>query len=250
MEKPKNAAVQAAFLIYNTGLYGGEKIMIPIRDQIPTRSVPFVNYLLIAANIFVFILMWLAGTNQESQVWQYALVPSQVSAGLDAGDIVRFFTSMFMHGGIAHIAGNMLYLWIFGDNVEDAMGHGKYLLFYLGGGVIASLTHILFYSTSDVPTVGASGAIAAVLGAYLILYPQSRVQTIIPLGFFLRITLIPASIVLGLWFLLQLVYGVLSLGTPGISNVAFWAHIGGFVVGVVLAKLLASRRRPEYVVRY
>lgn len=224
--------------------------MIPIRDQIPTRRVPIINYLLIAANIFVFILQWLAGSSQEGLSWQFALIPSQVTTGIDLGDITRIFTSMFMHGGIAHIAGNMLYLWIFGDNVEDAMGHGKYLLFYLVGGVVASITHILTNPSSEVPTVGASGAIAAVLGAYLVLYPHSRVQTIIPLGFFIRITLLPASIVLGLWFVLQLFSGFLSLGGPDVGGVAFWAHIGGFVAGVVLARLLAKRRRPEYVVRY
>jgi membrane associated rhomboid family serine protease len=224
--------------------------MIPIRDQIPTRSVPFVNYLLIAANILVFILMWLAGSNQEALVYQFALIPAQVTAGLDLGDITDIFSSMFMHGGLAHIAGNMLYLWIFGDNVEDAMGHGKYLLFYLTGGVVASLAHILTNPASQLPTVGASGAIAAVLGAYLVLYPHSRVQTIIPLGYFMRITLVPASIVLGMWFILQLFSGFLSLGGPDVGGVAFWAHIGGFVAGVVLAKLLASKRRPEYVVHY
>ena len=224
--------------------------MIPIRDQIPTRSVPFVNYLLIAANILAFIFQWLAGADQEALVWQFALIPAQVTAGLDLGDISDIFTSMFMHGGLAHIAGNMLYLWIFGDNVEDAMGHGKYLAFYLVGGLVASLTHIFTNPASQIPTVGASGAIAAVLGAYLILYPQSRVQTIIPLGYFMRITLMPAFIVLGMWFILQLFSGFLSLGGPDVGGVAFWAHIGGFVAGVVLAKLLASRRRPEYIVRY
>ncbi len=224
--------------------------MIPIRDQIPTRSVPFVNYLLIAANILAFIFQWLAGADQEALVYQFALIPAQVTAGLDLGDISDIFTSMFMHGGLAHIAGNMLYLWIFGDNVEDAMGHGKYLAFYLLGGLVASLAHILTNPASQIPTVGASGAIAAVLGAYLILYPQSRVQTIIPLGYFMRITLLPAFIVLGMWFILQLFSGFLSLGGPDVGGVAFWAHIGGFVTGVVLAKLLASKRRPEYVVRY
>jgi len=224
--------------------------MIPIRDQIPTRSVPFVNYLLIAANILAFIVQWLAGADQEALVWQFALIPAQVTAGLDLGDISDIFTSMFMHGGLAHIAGNMLYLWIFGDNVEDAMGHGKYLAFYLLGGLVASLAHILTNPASQIPTVGASGAIAAVLGAYLILYPQSRVQTIIPLGYFMRLTLLPAFIVLGMWFILQLFSGFLSLGGPDVGGVAFWAHIGGFVTGVVLAKLLASKRRPEYVVRY
>ena len=224
--------------------------MIPIRDQIPTRSVPFVNYLLIAANILAFIFQWLAGSQQEALVWQFALIPSQVTAGLDLGDISDIFTSMFMHGGLAHIAGNMLYLWIFGDNVEDAMGHGKYLAFYLLGGLVASFTHILTNPASQIPTVGASGAIAAVLGAYLVLYPHSRVQTIIPLGYFMRLTLLPASIVLGMWFILQLFSGFLSLGGPDVGGVAFWAHIGGFVAGVVLAKLLASRRRPEYIIHY
>jgi membrane associated rhomboid family serine protease len=142
----------------------------------------------------------------------------------------------------------MLYLWIFGDNVEDSMGPGKYFLFYLVGGLVASITHIVTNPGSQIPTVGASGAIAAVLGAYLVLYPQSRVLTIIPLGFFLRMTLLPASIVLGLWFLLQFFSGVLSLGGPDVGGVAFWAHIGGFVAGVVMAKLFAQRRRTEYTV--
>jgi len=126
----------------------------------------------------------------------------------------------------------------------------KYLAFYLVGGVVASLAHLLTNPGSQIPTVGASGAIAAVLGAYLVLYPQSRVMTIIPLGFYMRMTLLPASIVLGLWFVLQLFSGVLSLGGPDVGGVAFWAHIGGFVTGVVLAKLLANRRRPETNVRW
>jgi membrane associated rhomboid family serine protease len=224
--------------------------MIPIRDQIPTRRMPIVNYLLIAINVVVFVLMWLAGSEQEALVQEFALIPAQVTSGLDLGDITRVITSMFMHGGLAHIAGNMLYLWIFGDNVEDAMGRGKYLVFYLVGGLVASFTHILTNPGSLIPTVGASGAIAAVLGAYLVLYPQSRVQTIIPLGYFMRITLLPASIVLGLWFVLQLFSGFLSLGGPDVGGVAFWAHIGGFITGVVLAKLLANRRRPETIARY
>ena len=224
--------------------------MIPIRDQIPTRHVPVVNYLLIAANILVFALMWLAGPYQESLVYQFAMIPANLTTGLNLADITDIFTGMFMHAGILHLGGNMLYLWIFGDNVEDSIGSVKYLAFYLVGGVVASLTHILTNPGSQIPTVGASGAIAAVLGAYLVLYPQSRVLTIIPLGFFLRMTLVPASIVLGLWFVLQLFSGFLSLGGPDVGGVAFWAHIGGFVAGVVMAKLLVSRRRPEYVARW
>jgi membrane associated rhomboid family serine protease len=224
--------------------------MIPIRDQIPTRRVPVINYLLITANIGVFILQWMAGSNQEALVYQFALIPANFTRGLSLGDITDIFTSMFMHAGLAHIVGNMLYLWIFGDNVEDSMGPGLYLLFYLSGGVVASLTHVLTNPVSQLPTVGASGAIAAVLGAYLVLYPHSRVQTIIPLGFFLQIAMLPASIVLGLWFVLQLFSGVLTLGMADVGGVAFWAHIGGFVWGVLLARLLIHRRRPEYIIHW
>jgi membrane associated rhomboid family serine protease len=144
-----------------------------------------------------------------------------------------------------HLGGNMLYLWIFGDNVEDAMGHGRYLVFYLLGGLLASAIHIVTSPGSQIPTLGASGAIAASLGAYLILYPSSRVLSLFPLGFFLRLTMVPAIIVLGLWFVLQLFQGVLTLGGPDVGGVAFWAHIGGFVAGFVLAKLFA----PEVAVR-
>jgi len=224
--------------------------MIPISDQIPTRKVPVITYLLIAANVLVYIFQWLSGPYDEALVFQFALIPSSFVSNLSIGDITDIFTSMFMHAGLAHIGGNMLYLWIFGDNVEDSMGPGRYLLFYLTGGFIASLTHILTNPGSQVPTVGASGAIAAVLGAYLVLYPQSKVLTIIPLGFFIRMTMVPAGIVLGFWFILQLFSGVLSMGGPDVGGVAFWAHVGGFLSGVVMAKLLANRRRQEYTVHW
>ena len=224
--------------------------MIPIRDQIPTRSIPVVNYILIALNVLVYFFQVLAGPYENTLVYEFALIPYSFVSNLSLGDITDMFTSMFMHAGWAHIGGNMLYLWIFGDNVEDSMGHGRYFLFYLVGGVVASLTHIFTNPGSQIPTVGASGAIAAVLGAYLILYPQSRVLTIIPLGFFMRMTMVPAGIVLGLWFVLQLFSGVLSLGGPDVGGVAFWAHIGGFVTGMVLAKILSKRRRSEYAVHW
>ncbi len=226
--------------------------MIPIRDDIPTRQVPVVNYMLIAANVLVFLLFSLAGTNQEALVYEFALIPAQVTNGLNLGDFTDIFTSMFMHAGWGHLLGNMLYLWIFGDNVEDSMGHVKYLLFYLAGGLVASLAHILTNPGSQIPTVGASGAIAAVLGAYLVLFPQSRVLTFIPLGFFMRLTPVPAVFVLGLWFFLQLFSGVLSLGNSDVGGVAFWAHIGGFVAGAVFAKLFVSpqRREQELVTRW
>ncbi len=226
--------------------------MIPIRDQIPSRTVPIVNYLLIAANVAVFILQFVlfSGPAEEAFVYEYALIPSQVTAGLDVGDVRDIFTSMFMHAGLAHLLGNMLYLWIFGDNVEDSMGKLKYFSFYLVGGIVASATHILTNPGSEIPTVGASGAIAAVLGAYLVLYPQSHVLTIIPLGFFIRMSWVPAIIVLGLWFVLQLFSGFLSLGGPDVGGVAFWAHAGGFIAGVLMGRLFAGSRRPEYNVRW
>jgi len=144
----------------------------------------------------------------------------------------------------------MLYLWIFGDNVEDRLGSFKYLLFYLAGGLAASLTHLLFNPNSQIPTVGASGAIAAVLGAYLVMYPQSRIATFIPLGFFMRLAMVPASVVLGFWFILQLFNGFLSIGAADVGGVAFWAHIGGFVAGVVLAKLMPAPRPSASVITW
>ena len=224
--------------------------MIPIRDQIPTRRVPVINYILIAANVIVFIFQWLSGPYEEALVYEFALIPASFISNLSLGDFTDIFTSMFMHAGWAHIGGNMLYLWIFGDNVEDSMGPAKYFLFYLIGGIVASITHIFTNPGSQIPTVGASGAIAAVLGAYLVLYPRSKVLTIIPLGFFIRMATVPASIVLGLWFILQFFNGVLSLGGPDVGGVAFWAHIGGFVAGIVMAKLFANQRKPEYTVQW
>jgi membrane associated rhomboid family serine protease len=225
--------------------------MIPLKDQIPTRRFPIMNYLLIAVNIFVFVLQWLSGPNQEALVYEFALIPANFLQSVGLANIGDIFTSMFMHAGLAHIGGNMLYLWIFGDNVEDSMGSGKYLIFYLTGGIVASLAHVFTNPTSQIPTVGASGAIAAVLGAYLVLYPRSRVLTFIPLGFFMRLTTVPASIVLGLWFVLQLLNGVLTMGSSdNVGGVAFWAHIGGFIAGVVMAKLFASKRNTAYETRW
>lgn len=219
--------------------------MIPIRDEIPTRKFPIINYLLIATNIIVYVLFWLAGPNQEALVYEFAMIPANITAGLDAGDFADIFTGMFMHAGLFHLVGNMLYLWIFGDNVEDSMGAPRYLAFYLAGGLVASLAHIFTNPDSQIPTVGASGAIGAVLGAYLVLFPQSRVVTFIPLGFYMRLTVLPASIVLILWFILQLFSGLLSLGGPDVGGVAFWAHIGGFIAGVLMALVLGRRRRVE-----
>lgn len=220
--------------------------MIPIRDGIPTRRKPVVNYLLIAANVIVFLWMFaLPESTLEIVVNRYAMIPANFTNGVSLEDILTIFTSMFMHAGLAHIAGNMIYLWIFGDNVEDRLGHGRYLMFYLVGGVIASLTHLVTNWGSDLPTVGASGAIAAVLGAYLVFYPASRIATFIPLGFFSRLTVVPAAVVLGLWFVLQFFDGVAALGGADVGGVAVWAHIGGFVAGMVMVRLAPPTDRRQ-----
>jgi membrane associated rhomboid family serine protease len=218
--------------------------MIPLRDENPTHSVPVVTYILILMNVLVFIFQVMIGSSNEAFIDQFALKPATLTSGLTIWGIFTIFSSMFMHAGLAHIGGNMLYLWIFGDNVEDRMGSFKYFLFYIFGGLVASLAQILTHPNSTIPTVGASGAIAAVLGAYLVLFPSQRVLTLIPLGFWLRMTMLPASLVLGMWFVLQFFQGVLSLGMTDVGGVAFWAHIGGFVTGVLLGRLL---KKPDAV---
>lgn len=219
--------------------------MIPIRDELKTRRFPLFNTLLIIINVAVFSLQWLLGAEQDGALmYQFAFIPSNfLAAPMNFNNVRNIFTAMFMHAGLLHLAGNMLYLWIFGDNIEDALGHLPYLVFYLVGGVTATLTHVFTNPASTIPTVGASGAIAAVLGAYLVLYPRSRVLTFIPIGYFMTLKLVPASIVLGVWFVLQFFNGVLSLGGPDVGGIAFWAHIGGFVTGVVLALIFGKRRQ-------
>jgi membrane associated rhomboid family serine protease len=218
--------------------------MIPLRDENPTRKFPFVNYALIAINVLVFLWQVSLGSGGDAAIYRMALIPADVTSGLDLGDARAVLTSMFMHAGLMHLLGNLLYLWIFGDNVEDVLGHFRYLAFYLLGGIAASLTHVFLYPASTVPTVGASGAIAATLGAYLLLFPQRRVVTLIPLGFFMHIARLPAIFVLGMWFVLQLFQGTLALGMTQLGGVAFWAHIGGFVFGMLIGPLLRQHKRP------
>jgi membrane associated rhomboid family serine protease len=224
--------------------------MLPIQDEIRAHRFPFVNYSLIALNIIVFILELMAGPNLEAALYEIALIPADVTAGFDLGDLRAIFTSMFLHAGLSHLLGNMLYLWIFGDNVEDRIGHFWYLMFYLAGGVVASFAHVALNPNSVIPTVGASGAIAAVLGAYLILFPQVKVLTFVPIGFFLRLTLLPASLLLGFWFVLQLFNGLLTLGLADMGGTAFWAHIGGFVFGVLIGWLINKEHLGQPVKRW
>jgi membrane associated rhomboid family serine protease len=214
--------------------------VIPLRDVIPSRTTPFVTIALIVANIVVFLLEQLMPAEQLRHVaFTYGLVPASFSW-------IALVTSMFLHADWGHIAGNMLCLWIFGDNVEDRFGHSRFLAFYIAAGAAAGLVHTWFMPGSLVPTVGASGAIAGVMGAYLVLFPTSRVQVLIWLLVFVDIVEIPAVVFLGFWFLLQMMSGIGSLGgAAGIGGVAFWAHVGGFVVGAGLGRLLARPERRE-----
>jgi membrane associated rhomboid family serine protease len=233
--------------------------MIPLRDDIKSQTFPLVNYVLIALNALAFMLELGMGEQLERFLYQAAVVPVLYTGRDHALSVVeavrgtvnpelglRLLFSIFLHGGWAHIIGNMLYLWIFGDNIEDRVGHFKYVLFYLLCGWIASYAHILSNPDSRVPAIGASGAIAGVLGAYLTLYPHAHVVTLLPLGFFTQIVRIPALFFLGFWFLQQFLMGAMSLGadTAQTGGVAWWAHIGGFAAGVVLVRLFGGVRRP------
>jgi len=204
--------------------------MLPVSDQNPTRTTPFVNYALIALNVLAFVFEWsqIQIHGDAFVVSGYGLVPTRVWAD-PGGEAFTIFTSMFMHGSFGHLAGNMLFLWIFGDNVEDAIGHGRYILFYLACGICAAAAQVLTNTASPAAMVGASGAIAGVLGAYLVLYPRAPV-TVFVFVFFISL---PAWVVIGEWFLLNLTGGVQSLGLGSSGGVAFFAHIGGFLAGVL-----------------
>ena len=219
--------------------------MIPLRDAQKTESFPFVNITFIAINVCVFLYEMSLGRNLEGFIRSAAFVPADFfQPGSPVADARSVLVSMFLHGGWMHLIGNMLYLWIFGDNIEDRLGHAKYVLFYVLCGWAATLAHGFADMSSQVPSIGASGAIAGVLGAYLVLFPQGRVLTLVPFGFFTQIRELPAILVLGMWFVLQFFSGVLSLGARQPGGVAWWAHIGGFVAGIVLIKVMRRREPP------
>jgi membrane associated rhomboid family serine protease len=215
--------------------------MIPIRDDNPTRTFPFVNYLLIALNVFAWLVqLWLMSqVDSRIVLSSYGLVPTRLLND-PPGESFTVFTSMFMHGDWAHIGWNMVFLYIFGDNIEDAVGHGRYLVFYLLCGVLAALAQVFVGPDSPVPMVGASGAISGVLGAYLVLYPRAPItilNPILPLWLLLGpLIVLPAWLVVGEWFLGNLLGGIGSLGMASTGGVAFFAHLGGFVGGLVLIR--------------
>lgn len=222
--------------------------MIPIGDFNPRRNVPIVTILLVLANVIAFIYqLSLPEAELQRFISQAALIPLRVTAYWGPLAARSLLTSLFLHGSWMHILGNMLYLWIFGDNVEERLGPLGYLLFYLASGVVASLAQVAVAPGSSVPIIGASGAVAGVLGAYLVLFPHARVRTLVTLFYFLRVVELPAAIVLGLWFVLQLFNGLASITAMSSGGVAWFAHLGGFAAGAMVGALLRPSQKP---VRY
>ena len=216
--------------------------MIPIRDVIPSRTTPGVTITLIALNVLVYLFqLMLTERGQDAFILAFGVVPAYFS-------LISVLTSMFVHGGLAHLAGNMLFLWIFGDNVEDRLGHGRFIAFYLMCGIAAALAQTALQPDSLVPMVGASGAIAGVMGAYFVLYPQSRVLTLIPLIIFWDVIELPAIFLLGFWFVMQLFSaGAIAVtANTGGGGVAFMAHVAGFVAGAVGVFVFRKKQPPQY----
>lgn len=225
--------------------------MIPLNDSAPRYRFPLVTVLLILANVLVFLFeMSLPDRGLRQLVFEFGVVPLRtVAAPFDPHvsapeAILPFFTSMFLHGGWMHLIGNMWFLWIFGDNVEDRLGSLRYFMFYLICGLGAAVVHVLVNLRSTVPTVGASGAIAGVLGAYFVLFPGSRVLTLVPFLFLWTVRL-PAVIMIGYWFLIQILSGSASLAVQVEGGTAWWAHVGGFLLGLLLIRRMLPRRRAE-----
>jgi len=220
--------------------------MIPLKDTAKSESFPIINWILILLNGFVFIIELRLGNNEtEAFFLKYGLVPSQTN--LTGTNTYTFVTSMFLHGGWGHIISNMWMLYIFGDNVEDRMGSFRYLVFYLLCGIIASLTHFALYQDSAVPAMGASGAISGVMAAYMFLFPRSLILSFVPVFFLPLFLPIPAVIYIGLWFIVQFLSGTLHLMSSSITaGIAFWAHIGGFLGGLILYKMFVKKKRRKY----
>ena len=221
--------------------------MIPLKDKNPPHTFPFVNYLLIAANVIVFFYELSLGKQLDPFIAKYGLVPQRYfyDVAHHISPLLRyvpFLSSMFLHGGWMHIIGNMWFLFIFGDNVEDKMGHQSYLVFYLLGGLAAAVIQLLSSVGSSVPTIGASGAISSVLGAYIVMFPRAKIVTLLPIFFFFDIIDISAFLFIGFWFLMQVVSGVQAIGIDTSGGIAWWAHIGGFAAGIMMVPIFSKKR--------
>ena len=236
--------------------------MFPLKDENPTELTPVITYIFIAMNVAIWVLVQQGGAGEGflQSLCTFGAIPADITGGLQTGQVLELapdaacqigglgwmtiVTSMFMHGGWMHLLGNMWFLWVFGNNIEDSMGHVRYILFYLLCGIAASIAHIATDPGSAIPTVGASGAISGVMGAYLVLYPRVRVMTLFFLVIYVRVIPLPAWVLLAQWFVMQLLSGAGTLGGAEGGGVAFWAHIGGFVAGVALIKLF---QKPQLV---
>lgn len=230
--------------------------MIPIKDIIPRRQAPFVTYALIAVNVLVFFIELSLPYDVLNYIFYvFGLVPARYThpewayfVGLHIDDYWPFLTNTFLHGSWFHLISNMWALWIFGDNVEDRMGHFRYLIFYLLSGIAASFTHFIFNANSTIPAIGASGALSGIMGAYFIMFPTSRIITLIPIFFIPYFIEIPAIIYIGFWFLSQLISGTFSIFIgQNAGGIAWWAHIGGFIFGVVMHKLFVKKEYCRYI---
>lgn len=222
--------------------------MIPYKDDNPIKIIPVVTIFFIAVNIFVYIVQLMYGGSSRDFIFAFGAIPHNIAtfeSSQPLHPLLTIFSSMFMHGGLFHIGGNMLYLWIFGNNIEETLGHVKFFLFYLFCGIIAALSHTITTPNSNIPMIGASGAVSGVLGAYLILFPMARIHTLIFLGFFIQIVRIPALIVIGFWAIIQIVNGLVTQGIQQ-GGIAWFAHIGGFIAGLVIIKLWLLRRMKKW----
>jgi len=238
--------------------------MIPFKDDNPTERWPVFTVGLIALNALVFIFELGLGRDVDRFLLEFGVIPREIWTGTNlpisnaVPVAVTLFSSLFLHGGWMHLIGNMLYLWIFGNNIEDILGRFRFIVFYFLSGLIATLAQVMTHPESTIPTVGASGAVAGVLGAYLVVYPRARVYTLVPIFFFIQIMVLPAYFVLGFWFVLQFFSGVFSLGREFAGGVAWFAHIGGFLFGMALIKFIIkypprrgsrAHRRYMYIIR-
>jgi hypothetical protein len=219
--------------------------MIPIRDRNPSGTFPYVTIGIIIINVLIFLYELSLGSGLGEFIMKFGVVPLKVSYYSQVPDLTfintffPFISSMFLHGGFVHLIGNMWFLWIFGDNIEDKLGHFKFIAFYFLCGIIASSVHVFFNSQSNVPCVGASGAIAGVLGAYMVTFPHARVVTIVPLFVFIQVMELPAIVVLGFWFVIQFFNGAASItASASGAGVAWWAHIGGFAAGAMILYII------------
>jgi len=224
--------------------------LIPYKDDNPTRTFPFVTIGIIVLNIFVFLWQVVSASGMEQVAYSYGAIPHYILSFEKVQPIhpaITIFSAMFMHGGLFHLGGNMLYLWIFGNNIEDRLGHLRFIVFYLFCGIVSAYAHAITDPDSLMPMIGASGAVSGILGAYLLLFPRATVYTLVFLGFFVTTVKIPALIVIGFWAIIQFINGLISTGLHRGSGIAWFAHIGGFLIGLVTIKLWLPRRNRQWL---